>query len=161
MTPRGIPLLALLLATVAGAQEPQDESSRQVPFSDRSITRRVDDLLRASGSKLSLDQDRSLGSSHLRTETNRVHYHTRTRDQRLVRIEIEPIGQETTASRLAATFLTVLQAVETVDEGMHMAELLSREIEKDGLTRSVALGNGMKLMKEKRPDATVRYIIAL
>lgn len=162
MANHGIRLLGvLLLVGPAWAQDAPEEASKRDFYSDRSITRRVDDLLRSSGSKLTLDQDQSLGSSHLRTETNRVYYHTSSQEKRLVRIEIEPVGQESTASRLAATFLTVLRAVETVDDGVQLAELLSREIAKDGLTRSIALGNGMKFMKERKPDATVRYIIAL
>ena len=153
-----------LLLTVLGAQsdEPPAAPPKDRPVSDRLITRRVDDLLRASGTKLLLDEDRAIGNIKFRGETNKVHYHTSSKDHRLVRIEIEPVGEETPgSSTLAATFLHVLEAVGSVEDGVGLAQRLSAELAKDGRTRFVSLNNGVKFIKEKKGDSTVRYIISL
>lgn len=153
-----------LLLTVSGVQsnDPPAAPPKDRPVSDRFITRRVDDLLRASGTKLVLDEDRAIGNTMYRNETNKVHYHTSNKDHRLVRIEIEPVGEETPgSSTLAATFLHVLEAVGSVEDGVGLAQRLSAELAKDGRTRFVSLSNGVKFIKERKSDSSVRYIINL
>ena len=153
-----------LLSTLpwAMAGDPPATPPKGTPVSDRAITRRVDDLLRGSGTKLILDQDRPIGNLMVTNETNKVHYHTSTKDQRLVRIEIEPVGEETPgSSTLAATFLHVLEAVGSVEDGVGLARRLSDELAKDGRTRFIALGNGVRFIKERKGDSSVRYIISL
>ena len=151
-----------LLLIVPGAPSDDPPATQTRPASDRVITRRVDDLLRASGTKLLLDEDRSIGNIKYRNETNKVHYYTSTKDHRLARIEIEPVGEETPgSSTLAATFLHVLEAVGSVEDGVGLAQRLSEELAKDGRTRFVSLSNGVKLIKEKTGNSSVRYIISL
>ena len=161
MTNLLLPVLALLL-TVPNPPTDDPPTTKGRPASDRAITRRVDDLLRASGTKLVLDEDRAIGNILYRNETNKIHYYTSNKDQRLVRIEIEPVGEESPGSfTLAATFLHVLDAVGSVDDGVGIAKRLSAELAKDGRTRFVSLNNGVKLIKEKTGDSSVRYIISL
>ena len=161
MSNRAFAALGVVLALPsAGAMDPPPVAA--APVTDRTISRRVDDLLRAGGTKLVLDQDQAIGNLHLKKETNRIHYHTSTKDQRLVRIEIEPVGAETPdSSKLAATFLAVLEAVDSVEDGMTLAQQLSAELAKDGRTRFISLGNGVKFIKEKMGDSPARYIIKL
>lgn len=164
MANRLLPVLGLL-SIVPGAMAgdpPATPPTDALRVSDRAITRRVDDLLRGSGTKLILDQDRPAGKTILSSETNKVYYHTSSKDQRLVRIEIEPVGGETPgSSTLAATFLHVLEAVGSVEDGVGLARRLSDELAKDGRTRFIALGNGVRFIKERKGDSSVRYIISL
>ena len=163
MTNRVPALLSLILALpVAWAGDPTPQPPKKAALSDRSLTYRVDELLRTSGSKLMLDEDKPFGVARFKTDTNKVLYHTSNTDKRLVRIEIEPVGEETLGTtQLAGTFLAVLGAVDSVEDGMKYADLLTREIAKDGLTRSVTLANGIKLMKVKKGETAIQYVIAL
>lgn len=150
--------LVLALPCLLTGQEPQ-VAQPQDTLSRQAISRRVDGLLKGTGERVVLDQDLSEWSG-LRSEKNKISYFTSTKDHRLVRIEIQPVGEETpNTTRLAALFLTVLSAVETPEEGARLANLLTIESRQDGRARAIALRNGMKLMKVHPENATPKFII--
>ncbi len=155
-------LLGLMLALPCAWGQDSSPDARKPTVSDRSLNFQVDNLLRSTGTKLIMEPEEISNNKALRREANKVYYHTSNTDQRLVRIEIEPVGEESPASsKLAATFLAVLGVVESMDEGMKLADMLTAELAKDGRTRSISLGQGVKFMKEKKGDAAARYVISL
>lgn len=131
------------------------------PLSRQSVSRRVDSLLKGTGERVVLDQDLADWSG-LRSEKNKINYYTSTSTNRLMRIEIQPVGEETpNTAKLTALFLTVLSAVENPEEGLRLANLLTAESKQDGLTRAISLRNGMKLMRVHLEHTPPKYIIDL
>ena len=124
------------------------------------VNRRVAEMLRHSGERLLLDQDQQSGTTMFRSVANKIYYHTNPKDNRLVRIEIVPNGEETPeTSKLAASFLMALSAVDSIEDGTTLADMLTTEINKDGLTRSITLKNGMKFMKVKTENSSFKFVI--
>lgn len=151
--------LFLSLTGLFAADNPQGVEKKN-SLSYGAINRQVAEMLRHSGEKLQLDQDNQSGQTMFRSVANKIYYHTSTKDNRLVKIEIVPYGDETPeTSKLAASFLVALSAVDSIDEGTTLADLLTNEIKKDGLTRSITLKNGMKFMKVKTGESIPKYII--
>jgi hypothetical protein len=153
--------LLLALPSLLAEDAPKEVAQSPAP-TYRTVTRQVNDLLRYNKEKVQLDQEQLGDSKHLRREMNKIYYHTNPRDNSLVKIEIEAIGEESTGTAvLAATFLSALSAVPSVDEAARLANLLSIEHAKDGLPRSIPFSNGMKLMKIKTESSVAKFVIVL
>lgn len=156
LTTMGLFLSLTSLFAGDGAQDVEKKNS----LSYGAVNRRVAEMLRHSSERLLLDQDHQPGSTMFRNAANKIYYHTSTKDNRLVKIEIVPYGEETPeTSKLAASFLVALSAVDSIDEGTALADLLTNEIKKDGLTRSITLKNGMKFMKVKTDNSIPKFVI--
>jgi len=154
--------LGLLLALPGlGAQETRTEA-KNVPPTCHWINQRVNTLLPHEMGKVELVKSEAGSTGFLRRGLNRIHYHSNPKDQRLLKLEIEPIGEESPGMAvLTATFLKALSAVESVEEGTSLANLLSAENAKDGLSRSIQLANGIKLMKIRTESSAPKFVIVL
>lgn len=145
-----------VLALAAAAQEPADAGAADL----RLLVRKVDTLLRAAnGTQFDLE-DPAFGRTTFRTPTNRVLWHLRSEDQRVVGITIEPVGDETEGTAtLTAALLVSLAAVDSLEEGLQMASLVRTAQESDGQSRRVSLRNGVKLLRLRPEEAPARYRI--
>ena len=143
------------------AEEPRTEDFYTPPTYNW-VNRRVNTLLPSQGGKVQLDQDQTGSLRALHRGMNKVYYHSNPKDNSLVKIEIEAIGEESPGMAvLAATFLTALSAVESIEEGTSLANLLTAENAKDGRPRSIQLANGMKFMKIKTETTVPKFVIVL
>lgn len=153
-------LLALL--TPAFAEGPSAPVSKVAVANSTLLTRQANELLRANGTILRMDQDITAGTTPFRKEINRVYFNSNSKENRLVSIVVQPLGNETPdTSVLTASFLCVLSAVSDIEEGVSFAKMITKENEKDGRPRSITLRNGVKLLKYKAEDSAPRFVIAL
>lgn len=148
----------LAAGLLSPAQEPPALGSRDI----RGLSIKADALLRRErGERLEIDEANQ-NTHSLRRATNRVHWNSSTKDNRLVSITIEPVGDETEGTTsLAAVLLVTLEAVESYDEAVRITAKVRDAEKSDGRPRQVTLKNGIRLLRLRPDHDRIVYRIAL